>query len=100
MTLVEKIFQLRFTGPGDLRSQIARATLSVSNNIAEGFERTSDTDFARLLSMAKASCGEVRSMYYTAEDLAYVSNSIAAQRREKAKQLSAGIASLRAHLKK
>lgn len=82
------------------RDQIQRASVSIMNNIAEGFERSSDIEFARFLEIAKGSCGEVRSMYYTAEDLAYVPNDIAIQRREVTKQISAGIASLRAHLKK
>lgn len=81
------------------KSQIQRASVSVMNNIAEGFERLSDGDFARFLAIAKGSCGEVRSMYYTAEDLNYVSAEIASQRRDKAKQFAAGIMSLIAHLR-
>jgi len=42
------------------------------NNIAEGFERGSGKDFARFLDIAKASCGEVRSMLYLADDLGYI----------------------------
>jgi four helix bundle protein len=38
------------------------------SNIAEGFERGSGADFARFLVMAKASCGEVRSLLYEALD--------------------------------
>ena len=45
------------------------------NNIAEGFERSSDTDFKRFLFYSKASCGEVRSMLYLANDLNYINNS-------------------------
>ncbi len=82
-----------------LRDQIQKAGVSIMNNIAEGFERSSDADFARFLNIAKGSCGEVRSLYYTAEDLHYISTETDNQRREKTKQLSAGIASLRSHLK-
>ena len=48
--------------------QINRATLSVMNNIAEGFERFSKTEFKRYLQISKASCSEVRSMTYLALD--------------------------------
>jgi len=81
------------------RSQIQRAAVSIMNNIAEGFERSSSLDFARLLDVAKASCGEVRSMYYAAEDLHYLLPETASKRREKARRLSAGIASLQSRLR-
>jgi four helix bundle protein len=82
------------------KAQIQNAGISIMNNIAEGFERNSNNEFARFLDISKGSCGEVRSMYYPAEDLKYVTQQIAMQRREKVKQLSAGIASLASHLRK
>lgn len=54
------------------RDQIQRASVSVMNNIAEGFERRTPADFGRFLDNAKGSCGEVRSMLYLAEDLSYL----------------------------
>lgn len=57
-----------------LRDQIQRASVSIMNNIAEGFERGSDADFKRFLFIAKGSCGEVRSMLYLAKELKYISN--------------------------
>ena len=81
------------------RNQLQSAGVSVMNNIAEGFERTSDCEFARFLDITKGSCGEVRSMYYAAEDLCYVDPQVAAERREKARQISAQTASLTAYLR-
>ena len=54
------------------RDQIQRAAVSVMNNIAEGFERGSNKDFAKFLFIARASTGEVRSMLYLALDQKYI----------------------------
>jgi four helix bundle protein len=56
------------------RDQICRASVSIMNNIAEGFERNSDKDFKHFLYIAKGSSGEVRSMLYLAADLNYIDN--------------------------
>lgn len=51
-----------FSAPGDLRDQIRRAALSVSNNTAGGFERGSTSELLMYLYIARGSAGEVRSM--------------------------------------
>ena len=54
------------------RDQIQRASVSIMNNIAEGFERKGDKEFQRYLYIAKGSAGEVRSMLYLADELNYI----------------------------
>lgn len=82
------------------RDQIQRAGISIMNNISEGFERNSDAEFARFLNIAKGSAGEVRSMYYSAEDLHYVGEQSAFERREFVKMIAKGIGTLEAYLRK
>jgi len=54
------------------KSQIERASVSIMNNIAEGFERQTNKEFRNFLYISKGSCGEVRSMISLALDLNYI----------------------------
>ncbi|MFE3871285.1 four helix bundle protein [Flavobacterium sp. ZS1P70] len=57
----------------DLVRQIRRASISISSNIAEGFERNTDKEFVYFLYVSKASAAEIRSQLYLALDLNYIS---------------------------
>ena len=61
-----------FRGQGDLKSQMQRAALSVSNNIAEGFERGTTSELLHFLYIARGSSGEVRSMLAVMERMEIV----------------------------
>jgi len=51
-----------FIASRGFRDQLERAALSVSNNIAEGFERGTTKELIHFVYIARASAGEVRSM--------------------------------------
>ena len=64
----ERVFSLDFA----LRDQIRRAAISITSNIAEGFERQTTREFIRFLFIVKGSSGEVRSQLYCALDEEYL----------------------------
>lgn len=68
--------------------QIKRAVVSISNNIAEGSERTTSVEFSRFLDIAKGSAGEVPSMYRLGERLGFVAKSISDERCAKCTSIS------------
>ena len=55
-----------------LSSQIQRASVSIMANIAEGFGRHSDKEFANFLNIAHGSSSEVQSHLFVALDLGYI----------------------------
>jgi four helix bundle protein len=59
------------------KDQILRASLSISNNIAEGFERKSNKEYQYFLYVAKGSCGEVRSMIHLGKHMKLFSEEFA-----------------------
>lgn len=71
--LTLKVYEL-FNNNKDygFKDQIQRASVSIMNNIAEGFERKSNKEFKQFLYIAKGSCGEVRSMIILALELKYI----------------------------
>ena len=55
------------------RDQLVRSALSVPSNIAEGYERGSNKEFIRLISIAKGSCGELRTQIIIAGEMGIIS---------------------------
>ena len=67
---VYKLTQGRsFLRQRSLRDQLERATVSISNNIAEGFERGTTQELLTFIYIARGSAGEVRSMLSLIERL-------------------------------
>jgi four helix bundle protein len=56
------------------RDQILRASVSIMNNIAEGFDRGSKKELQQFLVIARGSAAEVRSLLILANDLNYISD--------------------------
>jgi four helix bundle protein len=81
-----------------LKDQIQRASVSISNNIAEGCESGSDKTFARYLQIAKGSCAEVKSMLYLSQDLGYCDKPQAEDLRNKLNQIIFGIQKMLSYL--
>lgn len=57
-----------------LTSQMRRAALSITSNIAEGFGRNTDKDKVHFLVMARGSSNELLSQYLVAYDLNFINS--------------------------
>jgi four helix bundle protein len=55
-----------------LKDQFKSASISISDNIAEGFEYNNNPDFYRFLRIAKGSCGEIRNKIHFARRLQFI----------------------------
>lgn len=75
-SFVKSLYELtsskKFSKDYGLKDQIQRASVSIMNNISEGFERDSNREFIKFLGYSKGSAGEVRSMLYVSLDLKYI----------------------------
>jgi four helix bundle protein len=80
--------------------QIKRAVVSISNNVAEGSERTTSVEFARFLDIAKGSSGEVRSMYRLAERLKFIEDAAVTRRVGQCKSISKQLGGFAKYLRK
>jgi four helix bundle protein len=81
------------------RDQIQRASVSIMNNIAEGFCRQTKKEKINFLNFAKGSAGEIKNMYYIAEDLDYLSAKNCMERRDLIQGLMNGTSAFINYLK-
>lgn len=56
------------------KDQITRSGLSISSNIAEGYERSSDRELSNFLNYAKGSAGELRTQIYIGMEIGYIAH--------------------------
>ncbi len=88
-----------FSSDFGLRDQIRRASISISSNIAEGYERDTTKEFLRFLFIAKGSSAEVRSQLYLAKDLNYISDGMFKNLNKKIIEISKLLSGLIKYLK-
>jgi four helix bundle protein len=76
LEIIKQIYLITREGPLSkdfaLRDQVRRAALSITSNIAEGFERASRKEYLNFLNIAKGSAGEVRSLLRAALEIGYL----------------------------
>ena len=83
-----------------LTSQMRRAAVSVSSNIAEGSGRNSDVDFARFVEIAYGSLMETVSQAQVAKIQGWIQNDGFDELRQRADQLARMLSGLRSSLLK
>ena len=74
-----------------LKQQLRNAAVSISNNIAEGFERRSRKEYLNFSNIAKGSAGESRNLLFIAREVGYLSDNEHEILRNGAKFLSGSI---------
>ena len=81
------------------KDQLRRAAISISNNIAEGFEYNNNKMFLKFLSYAKASAGELRSNLFVLKEAQLVSETDNDKLRESLLSVSKNISGFMKYLK-
>jgi four helix bundle protein len=81
------------------RDQLRRAAISVSNNIAEGFEYNNNKAFVRFLMYAKGSAGELRSQLFVLKEAGIIEENKFHPLWENALKLSRSIEGFRKYLR-
>ena len=80
-----------------LKDQVTRSAVSISSNIAEGFERNTRNQFIYHLRVAKGSCGELRSQLYICQEISVIEKEKASAFLESAREISRMIQGLIKH---
>lgn len=80
--------------------QLRRATISISNNISEGFERQTDREFIRFLYFSKGSSGEVRNLCNIIETIGYCKPNDIAEYKKQVIHISKQLANYIKYIKK
>ncbi|MGB9883540.1 MAG: four helix bundle protein [Microgenomates group bacterium] len=83
-----------------LNDQIKKSVISIPSNIAEGFERSNNTEFKRFLIIAKGSSGELRVQFYLAFKLNLIDEVNYRLINDKIIRLSSKISNLISYLRK
>jgi four helix bundle protein len=81
------------------KDQLRAAAISISNNIAEGFEYNSNKAFLRFLLYVKGSAGELRSELFVLKEAEMIDEDIFQELHDNIKQLSKNIQGFRKYLK-
>jgi four helix bundle protein len=102
--LAKRVFEITSEEPFikdfRFRDQIRASAGSISDNIAEGFERSGNKEFVQFLSISKGSLGETKSQMYRAADFNYIEMEVLNAINSDIDILSKKIGSLIQYLKK
>ena len=82
------------------RDQLRRSAISTMSNIAEGFARKGDVEFARFLDIARGSAAEVQSLLFVASDVGYLNREGFARLNALVEETQAIIGGLTSYLRK
>ena len=82
-----------------MTSQLRRACVSISSNIAEGCSRNSEKDFARFVEIALGSAFEVETLLTICEEVGYLSHEQVKTERDQLQVIQKGLNSLYTRLR-
>jgi len=103
INLTKEIYHItsegQFNKDFSFKDQIRRAIISISSNIAEGFDRNNNNELIRFLIISKGSIGEARSQFFIALEIGYISQEKFNDLNKKLKNLSKKIGGFINYLK-